>query len=130
MICVLAYVSWMRPYSGTLGSMVVPLEARYVFEGITGPSHVTTVPKPLPTAWDRYAMGTRSRLAVLLTDPSSAWLGLAHGLKTTGVPFLITQDYAQAITHKVVLVYPRFREGCCPHRFCTRLRHFPAAVGR
>jgi peptidoglycan/xylan/chitin deacetylase (PgdA/CDA1 family) len=41
-----------------------------------------------------------------LTDTSGAWLGLSHGLKSIGVPFLITTDYRQAIKHSVILVYP------------------------
>ena len=41
-----------------------------------------------------------------MTDASGAWLGLSHGLKSIGVPFLITTDYQQAMKHSVVLVYP------------------------
>ena len=78
----------------------------YIFKGILGPRQVTQIPKLDPTPWSRYASGTESRLAVLLTDASGAWLGLSHGLKSIGVPFLITTDYQQAVKHSVVLVYP------------------------
>ncbi|HET6961199.1 MAG TPA: hypothetical protein VFJ27_01815, partial [Terriglobia bacterium] len=47
----------------------------YIFKGILGPRQVTQVPKLDPTPWSRYASGTESRLAVLLTDASGAWLG-------------------------------------------------------
>ena len=104
--CGAALLSWIRPHSEPLDSIVVPAEAMYIFQGLSGPSNVTSVPAVRPTPWNQYAKGTRTRLAVLLTDPSSAWLGLAHGLKTIGIPFLITEDYTEAITHKVVLVYP------------------------
>jgi hypothetical protein len=43
---------------------------------------------------------------VLLTDEDSGWLGVAHGLKAMGVPFVITRDVSDALTHRVVLVYP------------------------
>ena len=78
----------------------------YVFKGVAGPRELTRIPKLDPTPWSRYANGTESRLAILLTDASGAWLGLSHGLKSIGVPFLITTDYQQAIKHSVVLVYP------------------------
>jgi hypothetical protein len=45
-------------------------------------------------------------MAILLTDRRSSWLGLAHGLKSIGVPFLITEDYREAVHHRVVMVYP------------------------
>ena len=32
---------------------------------------------------------------------------MAHSLQSAGVPFLITTNYAQALQHRVVLVYPR-----------------------
>ncbi|HEX2522508.1 MAG TPA: hypothetical protein VHP35_10320 [Terriglobia bacterium] len=67
---------------------------------------MTRIPRLDPTPWSHYAKGTESRLAVLLTDTSGAWLGLSHGLKSIGVPFLITTDYRQAIKHSVILVYP------------------------
>ena len=78
----------------------------YIFPDIHGPSEVTSVPLAQPTSWSRYRTGARSGLAVLLTDPSSGWLGLAHGLKTIGIPFVITENYTEALTHRVVLVYP------------------------
>ena len=67
---------------------------------------MTPVPVIGPTSYKNYEQGSPSRLAVLLTDENSNWLGLAHGLKTIGVPFLITTDYEAALQHDVVLVYP------------------------
>jgi peptidoglycan/xylan/chitin deacetylase (PgdA/CDA1 family) len=78
----------------------------YVFAGVTGPSAPTIVPPPSDTPWRKYGGGGTSRLAVLLTDEHAPWLGLAHGLKSIGVPFTITTDYAEAVRHRVVLVYP------------------------
>lgn len=78
----------------------------YLFPGVAGPVDSASVPEPTATPWQQFSAGTNSRLAILLTDPDSAWLGLAHGLKSIGVPFLITDDPQQAMQHRVVLVYP------------------------
>ena len=59
-----------------------------------------------PTPPSAYAGGATSRLAVLLTDRDSSWLGLVHGLRSFGIPFTLTEDYREALKHKVVMVYP------------------------
>jgi hypothetical protein len=128
-VCGAALLSWIRPHSETPDSIVVPAEAMYVFQGLSGPSNVTSVPVVRPTPWNQYAKGTRTRLAVLLTDPSSAWLGLAHGLKTIGIPFLITENYAEAITHKVVLVYPTISGNVLSPEALHALAEFPRHGG-
>lgn len=96
--------------SSTTDSASLPeaLPAREVlpFPTLRGPLHDTSVPPPLPTDWHRYSAGGTNRLAVLLTKTDSAWLGLAHGLRTIGVPFLLTTNTAQALAHRVVFVYP------------------------
>lgn len=83
-----------------------PPSSVYLFKDIVGPLEPSIVPPPRPASWRDYASGGEGRLAILLTDPQSGWLGLAHGLKSIGVPFLITDDYRQALRHKVVFVYP------------------------
>jgi hypothetical protein len=77
-----------------------------LFEGIEGPHDRSTVLARPPTAWTKYGGGGASRLSILLTDTDSSWLGLAHGLKSAGIPFSITTDYRQALHHRVILVYP------------------------
>lgn len=77
------------------------------FPGVVGPTNASQIEPPVPTDWRRYASGGTNRLAVLLTDPDSAWLGLAHGLRSIGVPFLLTTNTAQALQHRVVFAYPR-----------------------
>ncbi|MCP9440976.1 MAG: hypothetical protein NNA20_00135 [Nitrospira sp.] len=77
-----------------------------IFPGVTGPSTLSMVQDEGPTPWSRYAEGERHRLAILLTDPQSPWLALAHGLKAKGIPFLITDQPSRALNHHVVLVYP------------------------
>ncbi len=78
-----------------------------LFEGVEGPDTPTTIQAVSPTSWTKYGGGSESRLSILLTDTNSAWLGLAHGLKSAGIPFAITTDYEEALRHKVILVYPR-----------------------
>ncbi|MCJ2066807.1 polysaccharide deacetylase family protein [Methylobacterium sp. J-088] len=78
----------------------------FIFSGLAGPSETTVVAPPSPADWRTYHRGETARLAVLLTDETSAWLGLAHGLKSLGIPFTLTRDVSEALRHKVVLVYP------------------------
>lgn len=84
----------------------VPEDHLYLFPEITGPAAATTLPTVVPTPPSRYGAGSASRFAILLTDRQSSWLGLAHGLKSIGVPFVITEDYREALHHRVVMVYP------------------------
>ena len=76
------------------------------FDALHGPAKPSQVAPDTRTDWRRYAGGETSRLAILLTDENSAWLGLAHGLKSIGVPFTITRDAAEATRHTVVFAYP------------------------
>ncbi|HMS82389.1 MAG TPA: hypothetical protein PKD12_01900 [Nitrospira sp.] len=81
----------------------------FVFQGLTGPTEKTVVAPSSPSSPQKYAVGSPSRLAVLLTEERSNWLGLAHGLKSIGVPFVVTRDYQEALKHRVILVYPMIR---------------------
>ncbi len=74
--------------------------------GVIGPVTDTPLSHPEPTLPSRYASGGPSRLAILLTDVQSNWLGLAHGLKSFGVPFTVTTDPYEALRHRVIMVYP------------------------
>lgn len=76
------------------------------FDTLQGPQTHSQIADDIKTDWRVYESGGPSRLAILLTDEDSAWLGLAHGLKSIGVPFTMTQDPAEAVKHKVVLAYP------------------------
>lgn len=78
----------------------------YIFKGLKGPGESTIVPEPVYTQWKKYSKGSQSRLAILLTDKDGSWLSLAHGLKSKGIPFVITDDYKKAAKHKTILIYP------------------------
>src|SRR3954466_15446526 len=69
----------------------------YVFPGVTGPEEQTRVADPVETDWRTYHVAGDARLAILLTDTASPWLGLARGLSTIGVPFTLTRDWREAI---------------------------------
>ena len=78
----------------------------YEAPGVTGPDSKSVFPEHIPTPFQRYSGGSQSRMAVLVTDNGSSWLGIAHGLKSIGVPFMVTGDINEALRHKVVMVYP------------------------
>ncbi len=78
--------------------------------GARGPAGESPRPQELRADWREFGHGEPSRLAILLTDPGAAWLGLAHGLKSFGIPFMITDSLDTALEHRVVLVYPGFKE--------------------
>ncbi|MEK6801780.1 MAG: hypothetical protein AABZ34_03825 [Nitrospirota bacterium] len=97
---------WILFWSHIERPIDIPEQDFHRFPGVAGPSHVTVVPPPVPASWTSYGQGSKSRMAILLTDSNSSWLGLAHGLKSIGIPFRITRDVREALTHQVVLVYP------------------------
>lgn len=78
----------------------------HLFPGLRGPRERSALPQEKAADWHDFQEGSTSRLAILLTDSNSCWLGLVQGLRSIGVPFLVTQDYREAARHRVVLVYP------------------------
>lgn len=75
--------------------------------GIRGPQVSTTLPQtPVLTRMDLYHSENEDALAILVNDDSSSWLGLAHGLKSIGVPFTVTTEANVALRHDVIMVYP------------------------
>ncbi len=101
----------------------------HLFEGLTGPAQRSVVAEEIVTPWAQFDQGGPSRLAILLTDPESSWLGLAHGLKAIGVPFRITRDYREAIKHKTVLVYPNISGGAFEAEALQALAQFARERG-
>jgi len=79
----------------------------YIFPGVEGPAAPTRVADAVEADWRTFHVDGNARLAILLTDSVSPWLGLARGLSTIGVPFTITRDWREAVRHHVVWVYPR-----------------------
>jgi len=67
-----------------------------------GPSHTSVVEPAVPANWTTYSHETTSRLAIVLTDQDSRWLGLAHHLKSIGIPFKITRNMQETLTLDVL----------------------------
>ena len=109
--------------------MEVPEKDFHRFQGVAGPDDATVVPRHVPTTWTTYEPGSTSRLAILLTDPDSSWLGLAHGLKSIGIPFRITRNVHEALAHKVVLVYPMISGKVLKPEELQALAEFPKTGG-
>ena len=108
---------------------VEPAATQTVLQGVAGPGTPSVVPAEKRTSPDSYDHGGANRLAVLLTDPNSPWLGLAHGLKAIGIPFRITTDYKAALRHRVVLVYPIVSGRVLPHDALAALAAIPRRGG-
>ncbi|WP_319245190.1 polysaccharide deacetylase family protein [uncultured Propionivibrio sp.] len=103
--------------------------AAFVFANVSGPAAATEIPTPIPAAWQSFDRGEQSRLAVLLTDTDSSWLSLAHGLRTTGIPFRLTRDVKEALRHRVVMVYPTMSGRVLDAEAYAALSRFPDEGG-
>lgn len=101
----------------------------FVAKDIKGPEDRSQFPEHRITSWKQYESGADSRLAILLTDTGSSWMGLAHGLKAVGVPFIITDDYKRALSHQVVLVYPVISGKVLSRAALAALSQFPRNGG-
>lgn len=77
-----------------------------IFPGVSGPDAATQVETPAATPLTAFDTGGEHRLAIVVTDPDSGWLGLVRGFRAQGVPITVTQDVDKALRHRVVLVYP------------------------
>jgi peptidoglycan/xylan/chitin deacetylase (PgdA/CDA1 family) len=83
-----------------------PGDQMHWFEGVRGPGAVSRVTDATATRISEFEKGGPHRLAILVTDPDSGWLGLVRGFRALGVPITVTEDVNRALKHRVVLVYP------------------------
>ncbi len=60
-----------------------------------------------PTLPSEFSDGSRSRMAVYITDMDSSWLAFVASLKNIGIPVKVVSELAQALTHDTVVIYPR-----------------------
>ncbi len=102
-----------------------------IFEAsrVTGPDSKSVFPEHVATTFEKYSGGNASRLAVYVTDSASSWLGIAHGLKAIGIPFMITSDINEALRHRVVLVYPIISGALLSPEKLQLLANFPRNGG-
>lgn len=110
-------------------SYTVRKNEMFTVPGVNGPEDHSAFPERIASSWKNYESGAPSRLAILLTDTASSWLGVAHGLKTIGVPFIITTDYQRALQHNVVLVYPIVSGAALSPEALQALAAFPRSGG-
>ena len=96
---------------------------------IKGPEDKSVLEARIATPWSKYSQGSSARLAILLTDTTSSWLGIAHGLTSIGIPFIITTDYHRALQSKVVMVYPIISGAALPPDALQALAAFPRNGG-
>jgi hypothetical protein len=101
----------------------------YRFDGWSGPQQVDVIPPAVAATPALYGRGGDNALAIYLTDPHSDWLGLAHGLKTIGVPFIVTDRYEEALKHRVVLAYPTISGRLLSKEALQALAAFPRSGG-
>ncbi len=71
-----------------------------------GPDSASVVAERHIAGVAAYQHDAPQALAVYVTDGDASWMSLARGLESAGIPFDFTTDWARALTHKVVLVYP------------------------
>jgi peptidoglycan/xylan/chitin deacetylase (PgdA/CDA1 family) len=81
---------------------------RPLFPELQGPAAVTRLPQPgdFTLDMDSFPQHGSNALALWINDPASSWYGLASGLSSMGIPFRIVTDPAEALHHKVIMVYP------------------------
>ena len=104
-------------------------EKSIVYEGLKGPTERTEM-TPIPDSkLSQYNNQDINALAVLITDINSNWLGLAHGLKTIGVPFRLTENIDAALKHDVVMVYPVISGRVMTAENLKRLARYPQTGG-
>lgn len=84
----------------------VPAANIYLFKGVAGPSGKSFVKAAAINSWRQFHHSAVHGVAILLTDSNSAWLGLAQGFLSIGVPFTITTSVEEALAQPMVLVYP------------------------
>ncbi|GLR47368.1 hypothetical protein GCM10007925_10790 [Sphingomonas astaxanthinifaciens DSM 22298] len=80
--------------------------AIFEFENVSGPEEASSLPQPVAMRVSDYDRGGPNRLAVLVTDPESDWMGLVRGFKSHGIPATFTTSPNTALRHQVVIAYP------------------------
>lgn len=113
----------------TANKQTVADNSIFIFKGVTGPSGNSVVPNAIPASWREYHYANTSAMAVLLTDTQCRWLGLAQCLTGIGVPFTFTTSVAEALQHKVVMVYPLISGKVLDEASLRALATFPGSGG-
>jgi len=62
------------------------------------------------------------QVAVYWTNPNGSVLEIAHSLRAMGIPFFITENFAQALHHRLILLYPEIDARTFDDRQVAELR--------
>ena len=76
------------------------------FANVSGPQETSSLREPLAMRVYEYERGGPNRLAVLVTDPESDWMGLVRGFRSHGIPATFTAQPERALRHQVIIAYP------------------------
>lgn len=118
-----------RPVSDNSGEFKVSEADVFLFSGAQGPQARTPLLALRPANWEDYRQPGGGRLGILLTEEKSAWLALAHGLRSFGIPFTITKDWKEVLQQPVVMVYPSISGQNLPQEALQALAAFPRQGG-
>lgn len=77
-----------------------------IIPGLSGPTGQSIVGLPRPPKIEDHGGGGATRLAVLVTDIDSDWIGMVRALKARGIPATFTRDVGEATRHHAVIAYP------------------------
>ena len=113
----------------SLVRMAQPDRGIYLFKGVKGPTMSTPIAPAAGARPSDFGGGSVNRLAILVTDTDSGWLGLARGLRAHGIPFSMTTSVTEAMRHKVVFAYPIISGSSLRHDDFDALRAHVAAGG-
>jgi peptidoglycan/xylan/chitin deacetylase (PgdA/CDA1 family) len=78
----------------------------YRFSEVSGPEDSNQVRLSPPLNVADFEGGGPNRIAVLVTDSASDWMGLVRGFKSHGIPATFTTDASKALQHQVIFAYP------------------------
>ena len=107
----------------------IPDERVHFFQGIAGPNVSSRYSIDRPAQWTDFSRGNSNRLCIYLVDSVSNWLGLVNGLNAIGVPFRITMDLDDALTHRVIMIYPGISSENLDVTSFNKLRDVPVKGG-
>ena len=77
-----------------------------IIPGLSGPAGKSLVGLPHPPKIEDHGGGGVTRLAVLVTDIDSDWIGMVRALKARGIPATFTRNVGEATRHHAVIAYP------------------------
>ncbi len=72
---------------------------------VVGPDTASVVSPPQYTELSATTLG-KQHLAIYLSNDEGQWLGFVNGFKSIGIPFIVTDNLADALEYQCVILYP------------------------